>query len=118
MIDANKIEKATRDYFAKYNFFAKYDEDTCYDIEFAYKDGAHWAINEFLKDLLHPVSEIPHSKDGYCSIYIFCKNKNINNVLYIEKENVWRELIDGHQGVAWCYINDLFPKKRVENGRT
>lgn len=51
MIDDKKIEEATRDYIDKNGYLNKYDEEPCVDIEFAYKDGAKWAINEFFKDL-------------------------------------------------------------------
>lgn len=40
MIDAYKIEEATKDYINKNNYFAKHEEDSCVDIEFAYKGGA------------------------------------------------------------------------------
>ena len=59
MIDDKKIEEATRDYIDKNGYLNKYDEEPCVDIEFAYKDGAKWAINEFLKDLWHPNTEEP-----------------------------------------------------------
>ena len=78
-----------------------------YQIKQAIELGAQWAINQYLEDLLHPVSEIPHSKDGYCCVYMFRKNKDISNVLYIEKENIWDELVNGYQGIVWCYIKDI-----------
>ena len=60
MIDDKKIEEATRDYIDKNGYLTKYDEDSCVDIEFAYKDGAKWAINEFLKNLWHDAEEKPN----------------------------------------------------------
>ena len=121
MTDNNKIEEAKEKIFEKH--FRNQNEDfVCidhikgpvyldYQIKQAIELGAKWAINQYLEDLLHPVSEIPHSKDGYCCVYMFRKNKDISNVLYIEKENIWDELVNGYQGIAWCYINELFPKK-------
>lgn len=67
VLDDKKIEEAAKDYINKNNYFAKYEEDPCVDIEFAYKDGAHWAINESLKDLWHPSSEKP--KKGRVFLY-------------------------------------------------
>ena len=108
MIDKNKIKSAAQGYCdATYGTL-----NTDPFIAEAFRKGANWAINQYLEDLLHPVSEIPHSKDGYCCVYIFRKNKDISNVLYIEKENIWDELVNGYQGIAWCYINELFPKKK------
>ena len=122
MTDNNKIEEAKEKIFEKH--FRNQNEDfVCighikepvyldYQIKQSIELGAKWAINQYLEDLLHPVSEIPHSKDGYCCVYMFRKNKDISNVLYIEKENIWDELVNGYQGIAWCYINELFPKKK------
>lgn len=54
MIDDKKIEEAANEY----------SQDNCgysYDIEklLAFEQGAKWAIDEFLKDLWHPISEEP-----------------------------------------------------------
>ena len=123
MTGNNKIEEAKEKILEKH--FRNQNEDfVCidhikepvyldYQIKQAIELGAQWAINQYLEDLLHPVSEIPHSKDGYCCVYMFRKNKDISNVLYIEKENIWDELVNGYQGIAWCYINELFPKKKL-----
>ena len=59
MIDDKKIEEATRDYIDKNGYLNKYDEEPCVDIEFAYKDGAKWAINELFKNLWHAIDENP-----------------------------------------------------------
>ena len=123
MTDNNKIEEAKEKIFEKH-FRNQNEEFVCidhitepvyldYQIKQAIELGAQWAINQYLEDLLHPVSEIPHSKDGYCCVYMFRKNKDISNVLYIEKENIWDELVNGYQGIAWCYINELFPNKKL-----
>lgn len=107
MIDANKIEKATRDYFAKYNFFAKYDEDTCYDIEFAYKDGAKWAINEFLKNLWHPASEEPKNleyiiftSEIFKEIYFFTNQRD-------SSRQSWEIEVMCHGITKWAYRDDI-----------
>ena len=59
MIDDKKTDEAARDYINKNGYFVKYDEDPCVDIEFAYKEGAKWAINKFIKNLWHTIDENP-----------------------------------------------------------
>lgn len=106
MIDAIKIEEATKDYINKNNYFAKYEEDSCVDIEFAYKDGAHWAINESLKDLWHQSSEKP--KKGHVFLYktIF-KGYGVNQII---DGNEWKYIIKHQKATQWLYIDDLLPK--------
>lgn len=63
MIDEKKIEEAAA-YYAEVNTIRVEDQmgDLITDTEElseAYKEGAHWAINEFLRDLWHPNTEEP-----------------------------------------------------------
>ena len=80
MIDDKKIEEATRDYIDKNGYLNKYDEDPCVDIEFAYKDGAKWAINELSKDLVHLASE--NAKIALLKeISIYYSGQTINSII-------------------------------------
>lgn len=109
MIDADKIDKATRDYIIKNDFFAKYDESPCYDIEFAYKDGANWAINEFFKNLFHPAEDIPEENRPVLIVYKHggygIERWEAYN--FSGQANSWTFDI-----TQWLYIDDLFPKKK------
>ena len=49
MIDNNKIEKAIEDYIR----YSSVEDEYPGTEENAFKAGAKWAINEFLKDLWH-----------------------------------------------------------------
>ena len=127
MIDDKKIEEAARDYINKNGYFVKYDEDPCVDIEFAYKEGAKWAINEFLKDLWHPTSEVP--RNDYTDILVVCKEPQRPIVLFpedildetpddiISNNDMWMHLCDVYKITKYCYIGDLLPKKGGENDR-
>lgn len=111
MIDAYKIEEATKDYINKNNYFAKYEEEPCVDIEFAYKAGAHWAINESLKDLWHPANEVPE-----IGRVIIMENYYPDG--RIEFPSHWRKStshnpIDGNTQ-KWLYVDDLLPKEGGE----
>lgn len=119
MIDAKKIEDAARDYINENGYFIKYDEDPCVDIEFAYKEGAKWAINEFLKDLWHPASEKPNIKQGECCVTCLVKFKNGSTELcvYFRNPEGWvcddmspKDFKRNFKG--WLYIDDLLPKEQ------
>lgn len=121
MIDDKKIEEAARDHINKNGCFVKYDEDPCVAIELAYKEGAKWAINEFLKDLWHPASEEPNIKQGECCVTCLVKFKNGSTELcvYFRNPEGWvcddmspKDFKRNFKG--WLYIDDLFLKEGGE----
>lgn len=107
MIDDKKIEEATRDYIDKNGYLIKYDEDPCVDIEFAYKDGAKWMREEFLKDLLHDAEEKP--KKGRVFLYktIF-GGYGINQIINGDE---WKYIIRYQRATQWIYIDDILSKE-------
>lgn len=109
MIDDKKIEEAARDYINKNGYFVKYDEDPCVAIELAYKEGAKWAINEFLKDLWHDVDEIPKRAKAFifeCGDYSmnYYVGMMFNPNDYKKNAEIW------HMN-RWCYLEDILPKQ-------
>lgn len=116
MIDVKKIEEAARDYINKNGYFVKYDEDPCVDIEFAYKEGAKWAINEFLKDLWHPASEEPRE---FAEVLAEAKiTESIKTYISFKRNDAlfknWDAYSSGANITRWLYIDDLFQKKGGE----
>lgn len=116
MIDDKKIEEATRDYIDKNGYLNKYDEEPCVDIEFAYKDGAKWAINEFLKDLWHPNTEEPDKSKSdiitlgfYDDAYLQFKESIIWN------KELWRHSISRNHIIKWAYLSDILPNQKGGN---
>ena len=121
MIDDKKIEEAKDNIFNKH--FLKNNEGMIcvdhisepvyldYQIKQALELGAKWAINEFLKNLWHPASEIPeigrviiienHYPDGRIEFPSRMRKSTSHNP------------IDG-ETQKWFYIDDLFQK---EGGR-
>ena len=70
----------------------------------AFEQGAKWAINEFLKDLWHPVSEEP--------------KKSIFMLSEYEKGEFYANYFDKNRGgwsnnrlIRWLNIDDLLPKE-------
>lgn len=77
MIDDNKIEEAKEAFIADKKILGVMAMN---DLACGFKEGAKWAINEFLKELLHPASEVPRNDNG--KILAFSKvNSNMNAML-------------------------------------
>ena len=76
-----------------------------------FKDGAKWAIQEFLKDLWHPAEEEPDkSKSDIITL-------GFGNDAYLQfKESIlwneesWRHSISRCQITKWAYLSDILPK--------
>ena len=123
MKDYKKIEEAARraaDLYEQDLPMMSYDEDTevdgqhhfCQEFgsELFKKDGAKWAINEFLKDLWHPVSEEPEENKKLLVQYT---NYMVEDDYEIDMNSThvpWRYLVTTYNFKKWCYIEDLLPK--------
>lgn len=128
MIDDKKIEEAAQgaaDLYEQDLPIMSYNEDTEVDgqhhfcQEFGaelFKDGAKWAIKEFLKDLWHPASEEPR-KD----VSIIVETHNDKNMFYYTwnrwQDNFypsWTDAVLCSRVSRWLYIDDLSPKEGDE----
>lgn len=112
MIDDKEIDIA-----ARAQALSKHINETAYfqlrSIE-DFKDGARWAINEFLKDLWHPASEKPVIKQGECCVTCLVKFKNGSTELcvYFRNPEGWecRDMSPKdfkRNFKEWLYIDDL-----------
>lgn len=124
MIDEKKIEEAAQgaaDLYEQDLHIMSYYEDTEVDgqhhfcQEFGaelFKDGAKWAIQEFLKDLWHPAEEEPDkSKSDIITL-------GFDNDAYLQfKESIlwnkesWRHSISRCHIIKWAYLSDILPKE-------
>lgn len=128
MIDDKKIEEAAREVADLYEQnlpIMSYNEDTEVDgqhhfcQEFGaklFKDGAKWAINEFLKGLWHHADEEPKKnrsvltdtqsiidKGRICWLTVkLTENGFVRN---------WSNYAKVTKITRWLYIDDLFPKE-------
>ena len=128
MIDDKKIEEAAResaDMYEKDLPIMSYNEDTEVDgqhhfcQEFGaelFKDGAKWAIHEFLKDLWHSIEEEPDKRK---SDIITIGSYNYISLHFKEsliwKEESWRHSISRCQITKWAYLSDILPKQKGGN---
>ena len=128
VFDDKKIEEAARraaDLYEQDLLMMSYDEDTEVDgqhhfcQEFGaelFKDGAKWAINEFLKNLWHLNTEEPDkSKSDIITL-------GFDNDAYLQfKESIlwneesWRHSISRCQIIKWAYLSDILPKHEGGN---
>ena len=122
MIDNKKIEDVAKVYMigefydmdeAEWNYPITNEEKRNQCI-IDFKAGARWAINEFLKDLWHPASEIP------CEGKYLVVEYNVTDTI---KDYLSFKRLEGYLGgnwipycksanvTQWLYIDDLLPKK-------
>lgn len=125
MIDNKKIEEAAKVYMIG-EFYDKDEAEWNYPITneekrnqciIDFKAGARWAINEFLKDLWHPASEIP------CEGKYLVVEYNVTDTI---KDYLSFKRLEGYLGwnwipycksanvTQWLYIDDLLPKEGCE----
>ena len=104
MIDEKKIEEAAR-YYCNNRYPASQDAPF---IAEGFRHGANWAINEFLKDLLHPADEEPN-KGKF--ILMEMRNGDIYAQYFVNDEYSWERICTMFTTTSWLYIDDLFPKK-------
>lgn len=112
MIDDKEIERAIEDY-VRYSSVEDEYPGTEGD---AFKAGARWAINKFLKDLWHSIEEEPKKnrivltdtqsiidKGRICWLTVkLTENGFVRN---------WSNYAKVTKITRWLYIDDLLPKK-------
>ena len=76
----------------------------------AFRQGANWAINEFLKDLWHPASEKPILRNGKCLVVYNSGKIDIFKISFVY-EMLSNYGKDGMGWKCWAYVLDLFPKR-------
>ena len=107
MIDDKKIEEAKKSFIADKKILGVIAMN---DLACGFKEGAKWAINEFLKDLWHPVSEEPEYDK---KILVQYTNYMVEDDYEIDMNSPhvpWRYLVTTYNFKKWCYIEDLLPK--------
>lgn len=124
MIDEKKIEAAAKHY-AEENSMSIEDQmgdmyDGIEELSDAYKAGANWAINEFLKDLWHPASEEPERDRDILLEYENGHPSDARMRLPYQYENIYSDLCEKYWSVMvkiekitrWLYIDDLLKGRR------
>ncbi len=105
ILDDKKIEAAAR----RYSEVTDCEKEESLLIEEGFKEGANWAINEFLKDLWHDTIEEPKEK---VPLLYYRKHKFLP--FMVDKHSDvydWNALVYNFDITKWLYIDDLFPKE-------
>lgn len=122
MIDEKKIEEAAQvaaDLYEQDLPVMSYNDDTEVDgqhhfcQEFGaelFKDGAKWAIQEFLKNLWHPASEKPILRNGKCLVVYNNGKIDIFKISFVY-EMLSNYGKDGMGWKCWAYVLDLLPNE-------
>lgn len=113
MIDEKKIEEAKRAFIADKKILGVI---SIIDLSCGFKEGAQWAINEFLKNLWHPASEEPkHDKQ----ITYVWRNGIAKTIILNEEADkfnrtpsqIWHNICKNYKVARWLYIDDLLLPK-------
>ena len=112
ILDDKKIEAAAR----RYSEVTDCDKEEALLIEEGFKEGAHWAINEFLKDLVHPASEVPRNDNGKIlafskvnsNIKLYDMNAMLNETACDTYQEMWEKEVKAFRLSGWIFIEELF----------
>ena len=107
MIDKNKIKSAAQGYCdATYGTL-----NTNPFIAEAFRKGANWAINEFLKDLWYSASEEP---EKFRKILYTGGSVDTTDTTMLITNNSWDTKVCLLEIKKWCYSDDLLLKEGCE----
>lgn len=111
MIDDKKIEEEATNYAQ--DGYNNYDNNILRIIEEAFKSGAKWMQEEFLKDLWHLNLEEPDKNKSDVITLGFDNDAYLQfkeSILWNEES--WRHSISRCQIIKWAYLSDILPKQK------
>ena len=126
MIDDKKIESAKEEIYE--DRFLLNGEDVIFDNdtkeEMFYKEdikkaiglGAKWAINEFIRDLWHPASEVPRNDNGNVLAFskeighrkLYDMNAMLDEIDCGEYQEMWEFEVKAYRWTNWIFVEELF----------
>ena len=108
MIDDKKIEEAKEAFIANKNILGVVAMN---DLACGFKEGANWAINEFLKDLWHDAEEEPYT--NLSPILLDGRDREGRQIVKTSffRSGYWNKTVEYYGIIRWLYIDDLFPEE-------
>ena len=126
MIDDKKIESAKEEIYE--DRFLLNGEEIVFDNdekeEMFYKEdikeaiglGAKWAINEFIKELFHPASEVPRNDNGKVLAFskeygyrkLYDMNDELDKTTCDTYQQMWEEQVNIFKLSDWIFVDELF----------
>ena len=120
MIDEKKIEDAANKHikaeYSRYNSGKVEDEMICLIGKDSFKEGAKWAINEFIKELFHPASEVPRNDNGKVLAFskefgnskLYNMNAMLDETTCNTYKEMWEEQVYMFKLSDWIFVEELF----------
>lgn len=120
MIDDKKIEEAANKHieteYARYNSGEVEEEMICLRGKDSFKAGAKWAINELLKDLFHPASEVPRNDNGKVLAFskeighrkLYDMNAMLDEIDCGDYQEMWEFEVKAYRWTNWIFIEEWF----------
>ena len=114
MIDDKKIETAA---VKSTNYLKGICDFTVINAsEEGFKAGAKWAINEFLKDLSHPASEVPRNDNGKILAFskeigyrkLYDMNAMLDETDCYTYQDMWENEVNKYRLSDWIFVEELF----------
>ena len=126
MIDDKKIEAAIEEIYE--DRFLLNGEEVLFDNddkeEMFYKEdikeaiglGAKWAINEFIKELFHPASEVARNDNGKVIAFskefgyrkLYDMNDELDKTTCDTYQQMWEEQVNTFKLSDWIFVDELF----------
>lgn len=112
MIDDKKIEEEATNYAQ--DGYNNYDDNIQRIIEEAFKSGATWMQEKFLKELWHPANEEPIANTS--PILFDGRDREGYQIVKTSffRSSYWNKTVEYYGIVRWLYIDDLFTKEGGE----
>lgn len=119
MIDDKKIEAAANRHidteYARYNSGKVEEEMICLMGKDSFKAGAKWMQEEFLKNLLHPASEVPRNDNGKIlafskvnnNIKLYDMNAMLNETACDTYQEMWEIRVRYYTFTDWVFVEEL-----------
>lgn len=112
MIDEKKIEEAKKSFIADKKILGVMAMN---DLACGFKEGAKWAINELLKDLSHPASEVPRNDNGKIlafskvnsNIKLYDMNAMLNETACDTYKEMWEIRVRAYTFTDWVFVENL-----------
>ena len=112
MIDDNKIEEAKKSFIADKKILGVMAMN---DLACGFKEGAKWAINELLKDLSHPASEVPRNDNGKIlafskvnsNIKLYDMNAMLNETACDTYKEMWEIRVRAYTFTDWVFVENF-----------
>lgn len=115
MIDDKKIEEAKKSFIADKKILGVMAMN---DLACGFKEGANWAIDEFLKDLnelLHPASEVPRNDNGKIlafskvnsNMMLYDMNAMLNETACNTYQEMWEIRVRAYTFTDWVFVDEL-----------